>query len=45
MDRSWMVGRSASMILSAVLIVCCSLALSSLVDDPNQRVMEVQMTD
>ena len=43
--RSWMVGRSAPIILSADLTVRCSLFLSSLVAEPNQTVMDVQRTD
>ena len=43
--RSSMVGRSAAMIFSAARIVRCSLALSRLVADPYQTVIEVQMTD
>ena len=43
--RSSMVGRSAAMIFSAARIVRCSLALSRLVAEPNQTVIEVQMTD
>ena len=43
--RSWMGGRLAPIILSAALIVRCSLTLSRLVADPNQTVMEVQSTD
>ena len=38
--RSWMVGRSAPIIISAVLTVHYSLFLSSLVADPNQTVMD-----
>src|SRR4029434_878228 len=40
--RSWMVGRSAPIILSADLTVRCNLFLSSLVAEPNQTVMNEQ---
>ena len=43
--KSWMEGRSAPMVLSADLMVRCSLALSLLVADPNQTVIEEQRTD
>src|SRR4029434_4640583 len=43
--RSWMVGRSAPIILSADLTVRFNLFLSSLVAKPNQTVMDVQRTD
>ena len=43
--RSWMVGRSAPIILSADLTVRCNLFLSSLVAEPNQTVMDEQRTD
>ena len=36
--RSWMVGRSAPIILSADLTVRCNLFLSSLVAEPNQAI-------
>src|SRR4029434_4080833 len=40
--RSWMVGRSAPIIISADLTVRCNLFLSSLVAKPNQTVMNEQ---
>ena len=43
--RSWMVGRLAPMIFPADLTVRWSLFLSSLVADPNQKVIEVQRKD
>ena len=42
--RSWIVGRSAPIILSADLTVR-NLFLSSLVAEPNQTVMDEQRTD
>ncbi|MEQ2308841.1 hypothetical protein AMECASPLE_032423 [Ameca splendens] len=43
--KSWMEGRSALIILSAVLIIRCSLDLSCLVDDPNHTEMDEDRTD
>uniref|UniRef100_A0AAY4A8Y6 Uncharacterized protein n=1 Tax=Denticeps clupeoides TaxID=299321 RepID=A0AAY4A8Y6_9TELE len=43
--RSWMEGRGAPVILSAVRTVRCSLILSLLVAAPYQAVMEEQRTE
>ncbi|MEQ2304666.1 hypothetical protein AMECASPLE_029505 [Ameca splendens] len=43
--KSWMEGRSALMILSAVLIIRCSLDLSCFVDEPNHTEMDEDRTD
>ena len=43
--KSWIDGRLVPIILSADLIVRCSLCLSCLVADPNQTVTEVLGTD
>lgn len=43
--KSWMEGRLAPIIFSAVLIVSCYVFLSCLVADPNHTVMEVHRTD
>ncbi|MEQ2313811.1 hypothetical protein AMECASPLE_005781 [Ameca splendens] len=43
--KSWIEGSSALMILSADLIVRCSLDLSYLVDEPNHTEMDEDRTD
>ncbi|MEQ2316053.1 hypothetical protein AMECASPLE_028750 [Ameca splendens] len=43
--KSWMEGRSALIILSAVLIIRCSLDLSCFVDEPNHTEMDEDRTD
>ncbi|MED6291495.1 hypothetical protein CHARACLAT_024292 [Characodon lateralis] len=43
--KSWMEGRSALIILSAVLIIHCSLDRSCLVDEPNHTEMDEDRTD
>jgi len=42
---SWRVGRAASIILSTVLTVRCSLLMSDLVSEPEKTVTDEHRTD
>ncbi len=42
--KYWRLGKSALIIVSAVLTVRCSLLISDLVDEPNQTVIDKHRT-